>query len=115
MTGREDTCRPVTLPSGETVRVRGACDPTLEEVEAISEVLDAARARFLAERPPNPAADMLYSRLTVRTVERDILMRDVAKEAGVRLSTVVRIAQGIMPGDEDMAAIEAWLTNNGEA
>lgn len=104
-----DECRPVTLPSGETIRARMGCEPTPEEVAALDAVLTAVRAQFLAEHPPNPAADALYSRLLVRTIERDILMRDAAKEAGVRFSTLLRIAQGHMPGDEDMAAIEAWL------
>lgn len=104
-----DACRPVTLPSGEPIRVRGAEPMGPEAVAALGEVAAAARARMATEHPPNPAAEALSGRLQAALNTRGISLREAAHEAGVRPWTVLRIAQGYMPGDGDMALIERWL------
>lgn len=106
-----DACRPVTLPSGESIRVRSTRPMDAEETAALGEIVDAARRKMAAEHPPNPAAEALWARVTARCDASGILRRDAAHQAGVRPSTLTRIAQGIMPGGDELAAIEAWLTN----
>lgn len=107
-----DACRPVKLPSNETIRVRGARPLNAEETAALGEVVDAARRKLTAEHPPNPAAEALWARVAARCDARGILRRDAAHEAGVRPSVLTRIAQGVMPDGDDLAAIEAWLSGN---
>jgi hypothetical protein len=46
----QDACRPVEV-DGETVRVRGSGDLTEEGREALSSVVRAAKAKFIAEAP----------------------------------------------------------------
>lgn len=104
-----DECRPVALPSGETIRMRGGRPLDLEETVALGKIVDAARAMHAAEHPANPAAEALWSRLLARAGERGISLRDAAREAGVRPSRLLRVAQGYMPDDADLAAIDAWL------
>lgn len=105
-----DSCRPVTLPSGETVRVRGAREMTGLEAAALGELVDAARRKMAAENPPEPGSAALYERIRARCDTFDLSLRDAAREAGVRFSTLFRVGQGIMPGADDLAAIEAWLS-----
>ncbi len=104
-----DACRPVTLPSGETIRVRGAEPMGPESAAALAEVVAAARARMAAEHPPNPAAEALWARLRAVLDARGIGLRDAAREAGVRPSTLFRIGQGYLPDQADMVLIDAWL------
>lgn len=108
-----DSCRPVLLPSGETIRVRGAGPMGPEAVAALGEVVAAARAKMAAEQPPNPAAEALWGRLGAVLDTRGIGLRGAAREAGVRLSTLFRIGQGYMPDDHDLAAIDLWLEARG--
>lgn len=110
MSEPRDSCRLVTLPSGEQIRVRGSGKMSPEAAAALGELVDAARAKLAAEHPPNPAAEALWARLTARADTLGIRMRDLAHEADVRPSTLTRIAQGYMPGGEELLAIERWLT-----
>lgn len=82
-----------------------------ESTAALGTVVAAARAKMAAEHPPNPAAEALCARLRATLDARGIGLRDAAREAGVRFSTLFRVGQGYMPGASDMAAIEAWLGN----
>jgi hypothetical protein len=109
VSGDRDECREVTLPSGEPIHVRGARPMNTEEVAALGILVDAVRAKHATEHPPNPAAEALYARLAARAESAGIRLRDAAREAGVRPSVLTRIAQGYMPGEDDLAAIEAWL------
>lgn len=109
MPERSDTCRDVTLPSGETICVRGAEPMGPEAVAALDMVVAAARARMAAEHPPDPAAEALWARLRAALGDRGIGLRDAAREAGVRFSTLFRIGQGYTPGEGDLSAVEAWL------
>lgn len=103
-----DTCRPVTLPSGEMIRVRtsGPLDPA--EAAALGEVVDAARARLAAEHPADEGAEALWNR--VNRARCDAFLRDAARQAGVRPVALYRLMQGRMPQGRELAAIEAWLT-----
>lgn len=107
-----DDCRPVTLPLGETLRVRGVEPMGPEAVAALGEVVAAARARMAAEHPSNPAAEALWGRLEAALDARGIGLREAAHAAGARFSTLFRTGQGYMPGDGDMALIERWLSAN---
>ena len=104
-----DACREVTLSSGEPIRVRGARPMDAEETAALGVLVDAARALHAAEHPADPGAEALWARLASRAEELGILRRDAARACGVRPSVVTRIAQGIMPRADDLAAIERWL------
>jgi hypothetical protein len=104
-----DSCHEVTLPSGEPIRVRGAGEMSPEAVAALGELVDAARRMHAASHPPNLAAEALWARLNARADASGIRRRDAAHEAGVRPSVVVRIGQGIMPDETDLAAIERWI------
>jgi hypothetical protein len=104
-----DACRPVTLPSGEPIRVRGARPMDARETAALGVLVDAARALHAAGHPPNPAAEALWARLDAAAGAAGIRRHQVARECGVRPSVVTRIAQGCMPEAGDLAAIERWL------
>lgn len=103
-----DSCRLVALPSGETIRVRGAREVTPAAAAALGEVVDAAR-RMAAEQPPEPGSKDLYERIRARCDALGISLRGVAFQTGVRVSTLFRIGQGRMPDRDALAAIEAWL------
>jgi hypothetical protein len=107
-----DECHPVLLPSGETIRVRGAEPMGPEAAAALGDVLDAARRRHAAEHPPNPAAEALWRRLRAALDARGIGLRDAAREAGVQSSALFRIGQGYLPDDGDMALLEHWLATS---
>lgn len=102
-----DECRPVVLPSGETIRVRGRGEMTPEGITALAEIVDAARALHAAENPARPDCEALYER--IEATRGTLNWRQVAAEAGVKFSTLFRIGQGHMPDPEDLAAIERWL------
>jgi hypothetical protein len=104
-----DECRPVTLPSGETIRVRSAAEPSPEAVAALGVVVDAVRAKLAAEHRPDGGADGLWERLESARQPRGLSLRDVASQAGVRFSALFRIGQGRMPESADLARINAWL------
>jgi hypothetical protein len=104
-----DACRPVRLPSGETIRVRSSAPLDEEAAAALGEFVDAARRLHAAGHPPNPVAEALWARLRAVLDARGIGLRDAAHQAGVRFSALFRIGQGYMPDDGDMALIEAWL------
>lgn len=101
-----DECREVTLPSDEQIRVRAAGPMSTEAVAALGELVDAVRA---LQPPPEPGSTELYERLRARMDALDISLRGVAFQTGIRFSTLFRIGQGHMPGDDDLAAIERWL------
>lgn len=101
-----DECRTVTLPSGERVRVRAAGPMSAEAVAALGELVDAVRA---LQPPPDPGTAELHERLHARMDALGISLRGAAFQTGVRFSTLFKIGQGIMPGDDDLAAIERWL------
>jgi hypothetical protein len=104
-----DECRPVTLPSGETLRVRGAEEMTPDAVVALGQLVDAVRKLHAEQHPENPAAVALWERLTAAVDGRGRWLSEVAHEVGVRFSTLMRIAQGYMPDADDLALIESWL------
>lgn len=103
-----DECREVTLPSGEPIRVRGAGEMSPEAVAALGEIVDAAR-RMAAEQPVDDGARELWARLDAARKSDCLSLRDVARQAGVRFSTLFRVGQGRMPSAEELAAIERWL------
>jgi hypothetical protein len=105
----KDECRPVTLPSNETIRVRSAAEPSPEAVTALGKVVDAVRAKHAAEHRPDDGAGGLWARLESARQPRGLSLRDVASQAGVRFSTLFRIGQGRMPDSADLARINAWL------
>lgn len=102
-----DSCRDVTLPSGETIRVRGRGGLGPAGVAALAELVEAARAKAAADNPPDDGTDVLYAR--IETARGPLNWRQVAALAGVKFSVLFRIGQGRMPGTEDLAAIETWL------
>lgn len=105
-----DECRDVTLPSGEVVRVRGRGGLGPAGVAALSGLLEAVRAKA-AETPPDPGAPQLWARIEATLDPTGAFpLREAAKAAGVRFSVLFRVRQGRMPGGEDLAAIETWLT-----
>lgn len=106
-----DSCRPVLLPSGEAIRVRGVAPMGPEAVAVLGEVVAAARRRMAAEHPPEPGSEDLYERIRARCDTLDISLRGVAFQTGVRFATLIRIEQGIMPDRDALAAIEDWLTS----
>ncbi len=109
-----DSCRPVTLPSGETIRMRGAGEMSPEAAAALGEIVEAARRKMAVEHPENPDAVALWHRLLGTADARGVRLRDAATESGVRPWVLLRIAQGIMPDRDALAAIENWLTNGDE-
>lgn len=102
-------CRPVTLPSGETIPVLGSEPMSAEGAAALGELIEAARAKHAAEHPENPSATALYLRCEAVRNDRVMFWSEAAREAGVRFSVMTRLANGRMPGPEDLALIEAWL------
>lgn len=96
----------MTLPSGEVIRVRGRGVPSPAVVAALGELTAVARASMPG---PEDGAPELYSRLDGARAACGLLWRGVAREAGVRPSTLFRLGQGRMPGAEDLAALTAWF------
>lgn len=107
-----DECRPVTLPSGEVIRVRGRGGLGPAGVAALGELVDAARRLDAERNPPDVGARELWARL--EAARGDLPLRECARLAGVRFSALFRIGQGRMPGAKDLAAIEVWLTTHNE-
>lgn len=101
-----DSCRDVSLPSGEVVRVRGRGGLGPAGVAALGELVDATRC-LAAQNPPDAGAPELFARITAARGDRTL--RECARLAGVRFSVLFRIGQGRMPGGGDLAAIERWL------
>lgn len=108
----KDECRMVKLPSGEPIRVRGAGEMSPEAAAALGEIVDAAR-RMAAEQPVDDGVPELLERLDAARKSDCLSLRDVARQAGVRFSTLFRIGQGYMPFDADLARINAWLGERG--
>jgi len=104
-----DSCRPVTLPSGETilVRARGGLGPA--GVAALAEVVEAVRALHAAQSPPDLGAEDLYRRVDAVCARLRLPRYQAAKAIGVRYSVLVRLAQGCLPCGGDRTALEAWL------
>jgi len=109
-----DSCRPVLLPSGEPIRVRGADPMGPEAVAALGEVVAAARARRAAEHPPDPAAVALWGRLYAMLRRERMSSFRMASQAGVAFSVLSRLRNGYMPDATDLATIEAWLIERKE-
>jgi hypothetical protein len=103
-----DACRPVALPGGQVIRVRAERAPTPAEAEAIGELAAAARRRA-AQRPVDAGAAELYQRLEAARVARGLMWRQIGHEAGVSPAVLSRLAQGRMPGGEELVALESWL------
>jgi hypothetical protein len=103
-----DECRPVTLPTGEALRVRGAEPPTGQDAAALAEVVAATR-RLMPE--PDPGAAELYERLNV--VRGGRTWREIAREAGVSAAVFSRLANGVMPGEADRVNLGQWLAKEG--
>lgn len=104
-----DECRDVELALGETIRVRGRRGLGPAGVAALSDLVEAARAKA-AETPPDPGAPELWARIEAAlNPDSAIPLREAAKAAGVRFGVLFRVRQGRMPGPADLAAIETWL------
>lgn len=105
-----DECRPVVLPSGETVRLRGSEPIGADGIAALATVVAAAQRRFEAEHPANAEAAALYELLDAARLARGMTWRQVAREAGIASSLVTRIAQGLMPDAPVVVALEQWAS-----
>lgn len=111
---KRDECRPVTLPSGETIPVLGSEPLSPQGAAAIRELVEVVRAKMAAENPPDLGAADLYVRVRAAW-DRGALWAsrrpayETAKQAGVKLSVLTRLANGRMPDAEDLARIEEWL------
>ena len=103
---QRDSCRDVTLPSGEVIRVRGRGALGPAGVAALGELVDAVRA-LAAENPPDDGAPELFTRIEAARGDRSL--RECARLAGLRFAVLFRVGQGRMPGGGDLAAIERWL------
>lgn len=103
-------CRPVTLSSGETVPVHGGEPLSPEGVAAFGELVEMVRAKMVAENPPDVGAAELYERIAAVRERLGLSAYETAKRAGVKLSVLTRLANGRMPGVENLARIEAWLS-----
>lgn len=101
-----DQCRPVALPTGETIRARGAEPMTEQDAAALAVVVGAARGLI---PPPSPEAVDLYARLDAARTARGLLWRELAHEAGVRPAVPSRLANGVMPDPADQAKLGRWL------
>lgn len=101
-----ESCRPVTLPSGETAMVLGGREMTPQEAGHLGAIVEAVRRRI---PPPEPGAEEMYERVAEVCGRRRILVREAAREIGVPFHVLGRLAQGRMPGTEAQAAIETWL------
>lgn len=102
-------CRDVPLESGEVVRVRGRGGLGPAGVDALSELVEAVRAKA-AETLPDPGAPQLWARIEAALdPDRPTPLREAAKAAGVRFSVLFRVRQGRMPGPAGLGAIKTWL------
>jgi uncharacterized HAD superfamily protein len=63
----------------------------------------------MAGEPVDAGAPELWARLDAARTPNFLSLRDAARQAGVRLSTLFRIGQGRMPDPADLARINAWL------
>jgi hypothetical protein len=104
-----DTCRPVALPSGEQIVVRGGRGLDAKESAMLGEVVDAARRHHELTHPVDEGAAELWARIQAARRTAGLSLRDAAGLAGVRFSVLFRIGQGRMPGEAERAAIERWL------
>lgn len=109
MSEPRDECRDVTLESGEVVRVRGRGGLGPAGVAALSDLVEAVRAKA-AETPPDEGAAELWARIEAARGRRTL--RECAAQAGVKFSVLFRIGQGRMPDTEAFARIETWLTRS---
>ena len=106
-----DECRPVKLPSGEKIRVRGGHAMSEAETKFLGEIVEAAR-RLIP--PSDPGAAELYERIQALKDRVGLLHNSsLAVLIGVNYSVLTRIAQGRMPGDADLAKIEERLAKHG--
>lgn len=104
-----DECRPVTLPPGEQIIVRGSGEPDPETVAMLGEVVAAARRHHEQTHPASPDAAALWARIDTTRRAVGLSLREVSALCGVKFSALFRTAQGRMPGADDLAAAEAWL------
>jgi hypothetical protein len=109
MSEPQDSCRPVTLPTGETLRVRGAGEMDAAGVAALGEIVDVAR-RMMPE--PDGGAPELYARVDAVRARLGLSARDVAHQAVVSHAMLSRLANGRMPNAMDLSLLELWLREN---
>lgn len=83
-----DRCRDVPLASGETIRVRGRRGLGPAGVAALSELVEAVRAKA-AENPSDEGAAELWARIEAARGRRTL--RECAAQAGVKFSVLFRI------------------------
>lgn len=114
MSEARDKCRPVTLPSGVTIRLCGRPEPGPQDVAALDALVTAARALHAAEHPVDEAAAALWVRIEP-ALDHYGTLRKIARAAGVRPAVLFRLRQGIAPDDQDRAAIERWLDRGDDA
>jgi hypothetical protein len=104
-----DTCRPVALPSGEQIVVRGGREMDEQESAMLEQVVGAARRLHELTHPVEQGVAELWARIEAALRPGRHPLRDAAQQVGVRFAVLFRVAQGRMPGEQDRAAIEAWL------
>ncbi len=109
---RRDQCRPVELPDGQVVIVRGDREPTAEGIAALAEIVAAAQRHHELLHPPHPAAADLYARLDAARTQLGVTWRELARLVGAPASVLTRLAQGIVPDEPVRGALEAWLARN---
>ncbi len=81
-TPTEDTCRPVLLHTGDTIRLLGVAEPTPEETTMISEIAAAAKRHLAAERAQPLTNDQLDA-IEARTCAAHVwLQRDQRAQTG---------------------------------
>lgn len=95
-----DTCRPVELPDGSTIRVLGSGDMSPETVEALGAVVEAAKRRMESE-PPN------RKRIAIDAVTE--ALSDVSPSVPLLLR--VRVANAViraLDAADDAATVFRW-------
>jgi hypothetical protein len=106
-----DSCRPVTLPDGEVVRVRGGEEPSDEAVRALAAITAAARQRMAEDHANDPPVlAQVADAVETRAAAEDLLLRTAAKQAGVSPAVLSRVRQGgadtVTVGD--LVALARW-------
>lgn len=109
---RRNECRPVELPDGQVVIVRGNRELDAAGVAAVSEIVAAAQRHHELLHPQDPAAAGLYARLDAARIALDVTWRELARQTGAPASVLTRLAQGVVPTEPTLGALEAWLARN---
>lgn len=104
-----DECREVALPSGVTIRLRSGQPPDAADLAALDEVVVAAQRFHETRHHEAPDAAALWARIDTVRRAAGLSLRDVSGQCGVPFRVLFRLAQGVMCGPGEHAAIETWL------